>query len=49
MIILESTTNCHTKALPPCHTEPLGEVSKSLESKLVILSVAKNLKLYNGV
>ncbi len=21
---------CHTKALPPCHTEPLGEVSKTL-------------------
>lgn len=21
MIILESITNCHTKALPPCHTD----------------------------
>lgn len=21
MIILESTTNCHTKALPRCHTD----------------------------
>ena len=21
MIILKSTTNCHTKALPPCHTD----------------------------
>ena len=50
MIILESITNCHTKALSrchtdyschtdsPCHTEPLGEVSQNIESKLVIFA-----------
>ncbi len=35
MIILESITNCHTKALPPCYTDyschtERSEVSKTL-------------------
>ena len=35
---------CHTKALSPCHTdyschtEPLGEVSQNIESKLVVFA-----------
>ena len=50
MIILESTTNCHTKALSPCHTDyschtdsppchtERSEVSQNIESRLVIFA-----------
>lgn len=39
MIILESTTNCHTKALSRCHTDyschtERSEVSQNIESSI---------------